>query len=297
MTSLPGWGRPLPAPAKLNLFLHVLGRRPDGYHEIQTLYQLLDRGDELVFRPRDDGAVTRSRGPRGVAAADDLAVRAARLLRRATGCRPGADIEVRKRIPLGGGLGGGSSDAATTLVALNTLWGLGLSRETLAELGAELGADVPVFVLGHSAWGEGIGIRLTPVELPPRWYAVIKPPCTVSTAAVFQAPELTRNSPPMTICGFLSAGGGNDCLDVVRHRFPAVGDALDWLGQYGEARLTGTGACVFAAFDEPAEAEAVIAALPEEYRGFAARGVNESPLLAAVARAAANGGSESATGV
>jgi 4-diphosphocytidyl-2-C-methyl-D-erythritol kinase len=296
VTPAPGWGRPLPAPAKLNLFLRILGRRPDGYHDLQTVYQLLDFGDELVFRPGEDGAVTRSRGPDGVAAADDLAVRAARLLQRSTGCRLGADIELRKRIPMGGGLGGGSSDAATTLVALNALWGLGLGRPALAALGAELGADVPVFVHGRSAWGEGIGTRLTPVELPPRCYAVVKPPCSVPTAEVFQAPELTRNSPPMTICGFLSAGGGNDCLGVVRKRFPAVGEALDWLGRYGEARLTGTGACVFAAFDGLAEAEAVIAALPADYRGFAARGVDRSPLLA-LAPPETDGGSESATGV
>jgi 4-diphosphocytidyl-2-C-methyl-D-erythritol kinase len=300
VTPAPGWGCPLPAPAKLNLFLRVLGRRADGYHDIQTVFQLLDYGDELVFRPRDDGAVSRSRGADGVAAADDLTVRAARLLQRHTDCRMGADIEVRKRIPVGGGLGGGSSDAATTLVALNALWGLGLPRNDLAALGAELGADVPVFVHGRSAWGEGIGTRLTPVELPPRCYAVVKPPCSVPTAAVFQAPELTRNSPPMTICGFLSAGGGNDCLGVVRERFPEVGEALDWLGRYGEARLTGTGACVFAAFDRLAEAEAVIAALPARYRGFAARGVDRSPLMAALPVTqprATDGGSESATGV
>lgn len=296
MTPAPGWGRPLPAPAKLNLFLHVLGRRPDGYHDIQTLFQLLDRGDELVLRPRSDGRITRSRGPANVAADDDLAVRAARLLRRAGGVRAGADIEIRKSIPMGGGLGGGSSDAATVLVALNALWGLGQPAEALAALGAELGADVPVFVLGRSAWGEGIGTRLTPVELPPRWYAVVKPPCSVPTAAVFEAPELTRNSPPMRISGFLSGGGRNDCLGVVLERFPAVARALDWLGGFGEARLTGTGACVYAAFDDMAAAEAVIAALPAGYEGFAARGVNRSPLLDALAGAAACE-SDSATGV
>jgi 4-diphosphocytidyl-2-C-methyl-D-erythritol kinase len=279
----PGWGRPLPAPAKLNLFLRVLGRRDDGYHDIQTVFQLLDYGDELLFHPRPDGRIVRTAGPAGVAPDDDLAVRAARLLRRATGCEAGVGIEIRKRIPLGGGLGGGSSDAATTLVALNLLWNLGISRPDLAGLGAELGADVPVFVHGDSAWGEGIGTTLTPVALPPRHYAVVKPPCSVPTASVFQAPELTRNSPPMTICGFLSNGGGNDFLPVVRSRFPAVAAALEWLGRYGEARLTGTGACVFAAFERLAEAQAVIAALPAEYEGFAARGVDRSPLRAAVA--------------
>lgn len=296
MTAALGWGRPLPAPAKLNLCLRILGRRPDGYHDVQTAYQLLDHGDELIFRPRDDEAVTRRCGPSGVAAEADLTVRAARLLREAAGCRLGVDIEIRKRIPVGGGLGGGSSDAATTLVALNALWRLGLTPSALAALGARLGADVPVFVLGRSAWGEGTGTRLTPLELPARCFAVVKPPCSVPTAEVFQAPELTRNSPPMTICGFLSDGGGNDCLDVVRRRFPAVRQALEWLGRYGEARLTGTGACVFAAFERLAEAEAVIAELPRAYQGFAARGVNASPLLAAVPRAA-DGGPESATGV
>jgi 4-diphosphocytidyl-2-C-methyl-D-erythritol kinase len=280
----PGWGRPLPAPAKLNLFLHVLGRRDDGYHDIQTVFQLLDYGDELLFHPRPDGAIVRTAGPAGVAHDDDLTVRAARLLRRAAGSSEGVEIEIRKRIPMGGGLGGGSSDAATTLLALNLLWGLRISRATLGELGAELGADVPVFVHGDSAWGEGVGATLTPVTLPPRYYAVVKPPCSVPTASVFQAPELTRNSPPMTICGFLSDGGGNDCLAVVQNRFPAVGAALDWLGRHGDARLTGTGACVFAAFERQDEAEAVIAAMPPEYEGFAARGVDRSPLQAAVAK-------------
>jgi 4-diphosphocytidyl-2-C-methyl-D-erythritol kinase len=280
----PGWGRPLPAPAKLNLFLRVLGRRDDGYHDIQTVFQLLDHGDELLFHPRPDGAIVRTAGPAGVASDDDLTVRAARLLRRATGCGQGVEIEIRKRTPLGGGLGGGSSDAATTLVALNLLWELGFSRSALAELGAELGADVPVFVHGESAWAEGVGTTLTPVTLPPRCYAVVRPPCSVSTASVFQAPELTRNSPPMTICGFLSNGGGNDFLPVVRNRFPAVEAALEWLSRYGEAQLTGTGACVFAAFERLEEAEAVIAALPTDYEGFAAWGVDRSPLRAAVAQ-------------
>jgi 4-diphosphocytidyl-2-C-methyl-D-erythritol kinase len=278
----PGWGQPLPAPAKLNLFLRITGRRPDGYHELQTVYQLLDYGDELIFRARDDGRIRRRAGPAGVAEDDDLSVRAASLLQAETGCRRGAEIEIRKRVPMGGGLGGGSSDAATTLVALNALWGLGLTRGALADLGGRLGADVPVFVHGRSAWGEGIGSTLTPVDLPPRSYAVVKPPCSVSTAGVFQAPELTRNSPPLTICGFLSHGAGNDCLAVVRDRFPAVGEALEWLGRFGEARLTGTGACVFAAFDRLADARAVIDALPAGYEGFAAKGVDRSPLLDSV---------------
>jgi 4-diphosphocytidyl-2-C-methyl-D-erythritol kinase len=275
----PGWGRPLPAPAKLNLFLRITGRRPDGYHEIQTVYRLLDYGDELVFHARDDGLIRRRKGPAGVAADDDLSVRAARLLQAETDCRLGVEIEIHKRIPMGGGLGGGSSDAATTLVALNGLWGLGLARAELARLGERLGADVPVFVLGRSAWGEGIGTVLTPIDLPACYYAVVKPPCSVPTATVFQAPELTRNSPPLTICGFLSHGAGNDCLAVVRDRYPAVGEALDWLARFGDARLTGTGACVFAAFDRQADARAVVEALPAGYEGFAAKGLDRSPLL------------------
>ena len=280
MTARFGWGQPLPAPAKLNLFLHVLGRRADGYHDIQTVFQLLDYGDEIVFRPRDDAAIGRPVGPPGVEPGDDLVVRAARALQLETGCRQGADIEITKRIPMGGGLGGGSSDAATTLLALNALWELGLSRATLARLGAGLGVDIPVFVAGHSAWGEGRGERLTPLELPERAYAVVKPPCDVPTAEIFQAPELTRNSPPMTISGFLSSGGGNDCLRAVLNRYPAVGEALQWLGQHGEARLTGTGACVYAAFDDWNEAQAVVASVPAGYEAFAARGVNQSSLLA-----------------
>ena len=280
MTARFGWGRPLPAPAKLNLFLHILGRRADGYHDLQTVFQLLDYGDELVFRPRDDDAIRRPVGPPGVDPEDDLVVRAARALQRESGCRRGAEIEVTKRLPMGGGLGGGSSDAATTLLALDALWELDLPRATLARLGAELGADVPVFVAGHSAWGEGRGGRLTPLDLPERAYVVVKPPCDVPTAEIFRAPELTRNSPPMTISGFLSSGGGNDCLRAVLNRYPAVGEALRWLGLHGEARLTGTGACVYAAFDDWNEAEAVVAAVPAGYEAFAARGVNRSPLLA-----------------
>jgi 4-diphosphocytidyl-2-C-methyl-D-erythritol kinase len=270
---------PWPAPAKLNLMLRVVGRRPDGYHLLQTVFQLLDFGDELRFAVRRDGAVRRLGGPPGVAADADLAVRAARLLQQATGCRLGADIVLLKRIPVGGGLGGGSSDAATTLHALNRLWGLGLDQDRLAALGLGLGADVPVFVRGRSAWSEGVGEVLTPLDLPPAWYAVVRPPCAVSTAAVFADPELTRNSPVTTISAFFAGSLDNDCLAVVRRRYPPVAAALDWLGRYGAARLTGTGSCVFAAFEREADARAVIAALPAGHEGFAARGLNRSPVL------------------
>lgn len=272
--------RPWPAPAKLNLFLHVVGRRADGYHELQTVFQLLDFCDFLGFATTEDGVIRRPQGPAGVAEADDLVVRAARLLQAESGCRQGVEIRLDKRIPTGGGLGGGSSDAATTLVALNRLWGLDWPRPVLAELGLRLGADVPVFVRGRSAWAEGVGERLEPVPLPARWFAVVQPDCRVATGEVFQAPELTRNSPPTTITGFLSSGGRNDCEPVVRGRFPAVSAALDWLGARADARLTGTGSCVFAAAADEAAAQGLLEGLPPQWRGFVARGIDESPLLA-----------------
>lgn len=269
-----------PAPAKLNLFLHVVGRRADGYHELQTVFQLIDLADELGFSVRDDGQVRRVAGAPGVPAGDDLAVRAARLLRERTGSRQGADIVINKRIPLQSGLGGGSSDAATALVALNELWQTGLDDDRLAALGVELGADVPVFVRGHSAWAEGIGERLTPIALPPRWFAIVRPAAAVATAGIFQAPELTRNTPPITIRSYLRSGGRNDCEPVVATRYPEVRRALEWLGQRGVARLTGTGSCVFAAFGERDEAAAALAGLPPQWLGFVARGMDVSPLAA-----------------
>jgi 4-diphosphocytidyl-2-C-methyl-D-erythritol kinase len=272
-------GAAWPAPAKLNLFLHVVGRRPDGYHELQTLFELVDLTDELQVDVRADGEIHRIGGPTGVPAGQDLVVRAARLLKQASGSPLGADLALTKRIPLGGGLGGGSSDAATTLAALNALWGTGASADDLARLGLALGADVPVFLFGRSAWAEGVGERLTAVDLPPRWYAIVRPPVAVSTAEVFQAPELTRNSPRTTIRGFLEAGGRNDCEPVVAARYPEVRDALDRLGRFGPARLTGTGSCVFAAFDRVGDAEAAIAGLPAGWLGFAVRGLDRSPLL------------------
>lgn len=271
-----------PAPAKLNLMLRIVGRRPDGYHLLQTVFQLLDYGDELEVAVRADGVVRRVGDVPGVPSDDDLTVRAARLLKNERGCPLGADITVRKRIPMGGGLGGGSSDAATTLLALDRLWGLGLSADRLAALGLRLGADVPVFVRGRSAWSEGVGEVLTPLELPPTWYAVVRPPCAVSTAAVFADPELTRNSPLITMPAFFAGSRQNDCLAVVCRRYPEVARAIAWLGRHGEARLTGTGSCVYAAFDSEASAREVIATLPADYEGFVARGVDRSPVLALV---------------
>jgi 4-diphosphocytidyl-2-C-methyl-D-erythritol kinase len=268
-----------PAPAKLNLFLHVTGRRADGYHTLQTVFQFLDHGDSLGFEPRTDAHVRRVSGPAALDAESDLVVRAARLLQQASGLRQGADIHLDKRLPLGGGLGGGSSDAATTLVALNRLWGLDWPPARLAELGLQLGADVPVFVHGHAAWAEGVGELLTPVELPEPFYLVITPPCQVSTAEIFNAPELKRDSPPIRMPQFLSGMARNDCWPVVRERYPQVAQAFDFLEEHAQARLTGTGASVFAAFASREAACAVRDRAPQGWQCFVARGLNRSPLL------------------
>jgi 4-diphosphocytidyl-2-C-methyl-D-erythritol kinase len=283
----PAW----PAPAKLNLFLHIVGRRANGYHELQTVFQFVDLCDEVRIEVRGDGDIHRHAGPPGVPAEADLSIRAARALKAASGCALGADIEVLKRIPMGGGLGGGSSDAATVLVALNRLWGLGLSVDELAALGIRLGADVPVFVRGRAAFAEGIGERLTPLHAPrapaETNYLIVKPNVSVPTAVVFQDPDLTRNSAPITIDGFLTAGGRNDCLGVVTRRFPEVQRALDCLAPFGSARLTGTGACVFIECKTADRGRDIIRQLPAEFEGFWVRGLNESPL---VGRAAAESG-------
>lgn len=270
-----------PAPAKLNLFLHITGKRPDGYHDLQTLFQLIDLCDDIAITVRPDGIVERTAGPADVPPESDLAVRAAQALKAATGTPLGASLRITKRIPMGGGLGGGSSDAATTLLALNHLWATGLTPEKLAAIGLTLGSDVPVFVAGSSAWAEGRGEHLTPVELPERWFVVIHPRVHVPTAAIFQAPELTRNSPKITMRALFQTGGRNDCESVVRSRFPEVAEALDWLAQSGPARLTGTGACVFADFARAADAERVAARVPDRWTSFVARGLNTSPVLEA----------------
>ena len=275
-----------PAPAKLNLFLHVTGRRPDGYHELQTLFQLIDLSDTVSLTVREDGLVERPSGPAGVDPDSDLTVRAAKALKAATGCGLGASIRIVKRVPMGGGLGGGSSDAATVLLALNYLWRCGLSIDELARLGLPLGADVPVFVRGSSAWAEGVGERLVPVELPERWYVVIHPGVAVPTRDVFQSPELTRNTPIITIRAAFEPGGlaatRNDCEPVVRAKYAEVAEALEWLGKFAPARLTGTGSCIFAAFVSAAEAERVAGRVPDRWRAFVARGLNVSPVLARV---------------
>jgi 4-diphosphocytidyl-2-C-methyl-D-erythritol kinase len=272
-----------PAPAKLNLFLHILGRRPDGYHELQTCFQFVDLCDEITIEVRQDGEIRRAVEIPGVPEADDLCIRAARALKAAAGCALGANISLAKRIPIGGGLGGGSSDAATCLVALNHLWKLHWPKQELAALGLKLGADVPVFVHGRAAWAEGVGERLTPLYPPlaPKQdnYLILKPNVFVPTAAVFQDPELTRNSAPITIHGFLASGGRNDCLGVVRRRYPDVARALDWLSSFGSARLTGTGACVFLACETMDRGRDIMRELPPAYEAHVARGMNDSPLL------------------
>jgi 4-diphosphocytidyl-2-C-methyl-D-erythritol kinase len=275
-------GPDYPAPAKLNLFLHVVGRRRDGYHLLQSAFVLIDAADTLRFRVRRDGAIRRESDLPGVREDEDLVVRAARLLREATRCSLGADIEVDKRLPLGGGLGGGSSDAATTLIVLNSLWGTGLDRPALQALGARLGADVPFFVFGRNAWVEGIGERLAPLDVARAWYLVLVPPVGVPTGEIFAASELTRNTEALKMEDFSAPEGlfrlGNDLEPVVAARYPAVRDHLEWLSRHAEARLTGSGACVFARFDDRVSAEGVLAKLPGSMKGFIAQGLGEHPL-------------------
>lgn len=273
-------GSTWPAPAKLNLFLHIVGRRPDGYHELQTIFQFLDFGDRLQFEVLPDGALRRASNVEGVPAEDDLILRAATALRQRTGCPLGCEARIVKRIPLGGGLGGGSSDAATTLVALNHLWKLGLGDEDLAAIGLTLGADVPVFVRGFAAWAEGIGEKLRPVEPPEAWYLVVTPDCAVDTRLMYAEPGLSRATAPVTWDDFMKGRVHNDFEPVVRRCYPRVAAALDWLGGYGRARLSGSGASVFCAFPGRDQAERALAAVPAAWRGVVARGLNGSPLRA-----------------
>jgi len=272
---------PWPAPAKLNLMLRILGRRSDGYHRLQTVFQFIDRQDLLFFEPRGDGCIRRVSHLPGVPQERDLVVRAAQLLQDRTKTPRGADIRVEKSLPMGGGLGGGSSDAATTLVALNQIWETGLGEYELMELGISLGADVPVFIHGHAAWGEGVGEELTPLDLPQPCYLVLVPRCEVATGDVFSDGELTRNSARITIADFLAGDDRNDCLDVVRRRYREVAAALDWLATVGRPRLTGTGACVYCAFDSAAQAKGAWSQVPDRFSAFVARGMNRSPLSGA----------------
>ncbi|MGB8600434.1 MAG: 4-(cytidine 5'-diphospho)-2-C-methyl-D-erythritol kinase [Burkholderiales bacterium] len=285
-------GPDYPAPAKLNLFLHVTGRRPDGYHLLQTVFRFISRGDTLRFRLRNDGVIARARDLADVPVESDLCLRAARLLQQHTACTLGADIELEKKLPVGGGLGGGSSNAATVLLVLNKLWQTGLSREQLQKLGLQLGADVPVFIFGQNAIGEGVGEQLQAITLPPAWYVVLQPLVMVSTPLVFSAAELTRNTKTIKILDFssgaqnFSSEGGfhNDLQPVVCAKYPEVAAHLAWLDTQAKkfnssARMTGSGACVFAEFAQRGDAEKVFAALPAGMQGFVAQGIAQHPLL------------------
>ena len=271
-----------PAPAKLNLFLHVVGRRPDGYHLLQTLFRFIDLHDTLHFTLREDGAVRRTNAVEGVTEEQDLCVRAARLLQSETGCALGVDIAVEKRIPMGGGLGGGSSDAATTLVALNRLWSLGLPRQRLMQLGLRLGADVPVFIFGENAFAEGVGEELQAYPLPEAWYVVLFPPVHVPTPEIFAHPELTRDTVSITMRalakGQFEQQLRNDLQSVVCRLYPEVGRYITWLSNFGNAMMTGSGACVFAEFASRSRAEAVLQQLPHGMRGVVAQGLARHPL-------------------
>ncbi|THF61228.1 4-(cytidine 5'-diphospho)-2-C-methyl-D-erythritol kinase [Pseudothauera rhizosphaerae] len=267
------------APAKLNLFLHVVGRRADGYHLLQSAFRLLDWGDRLNFRRRADGLIRRLGSVPSVAEADDLVVRAARLLQGRSGCTLGADIEVDKQLPMGGGLGGGSSDAATTLIALNHLWGTGLDREALQALGLELGADVPFFIYGRDAFVEGVGERLQALELPGAWYVIVSPGVVVPTAEIFSAGELTRNTEPIKIADFAASTTRNDLQPVACNRYPEVAAAIDWLARFAPARMTGSGACVFAQVAAEADAQRIVESCPARWKAWKARSLPRHPLF------------------
>ena len=268
----------VPAPAKINLFLHIVGRRPDGYHLLQTAFRMLDWGDEITLRRRDDGLILRTTDVPGVPAESDLVVRAARALQAASGSRFGADIGVLKRIPMGGGLGGGSSDAASVLLALNRLWGCGLSRQALQDLGLKLGADVPFFIFGETAFAEGVGEALRPLAVPPAWYVVVAPPVSVPTAEIFSAKELTRDTEILIMQGFAAHKTRNDMQAVVCMKYPEVAESLEWLSQYGDARMSGSGACLFAPFDTEGQARQVAASAPSGWKVWVARGLDRHPL-------------------
>ena len=267
-----------PSPAKVNLFLHITGRRDDGYHEIQTAFQFLDYSDSLEFQVQQSCAIELLTPIKGVKNESNLIIRAAKCLQSHTDSKQGAKISIKKRLPIGGGLGGGSSNAATTLIALNHLWQTKLTTTKLAQLGLTLGADVPVFIHGYAAWAEGIGEKLTPISPAEPWYVVIVPDCQVSTAEVFSYQELTRDCEPITISRFLSGEVINVCERVVLKNYSAVSQAVGWLNRYGKSRMSGTGACVFAGFDSQVQAQHVLEDLPSHWRGFIAKGCNQSPL-------------------
>jgi 4-diphosphocytidyl-2-C-methyl-D-erythritol kinase len=269
----------LQSPAKLNLMLHITGRRDDGYHLLQTVYQFIDLSDQMEFGVTSDGSIQRNNSNTPVSEAEDIVIRAALLLQQQFCVELGIQISIDKRIPIGGGLGGGSSNAATTLLALNQLWNLDLELTELAAIGLGLGADVPVFVMGRAAWASGIGEQLTPIELNEPWYLVIHPGVQVSTAKIFAAEELTRDCDAITIRAFLSGSGINVCEKVACKQYPEIQLAMDWLNQYGKARMTGTGSCVFAAFDSLEQAEGVVSRAPEQWGCFVAKAMNKNPVV------------------
>lgn len=267
-----------PAPAKLNLFLHITGRRADGYHLLQSVFRLIEQHDTLHLRPTTDGSISRVQDIQGIPAEHDLCVRAARLLQQHTQCRSGVEIKLEKRLPMGGGLGGGSSDAATVLLALNRLWQLHLPRRELLQLGLKLGADVPIFVFGENAWAEGVGDQLQPMALEPAWYVVLTPDAHVSTAEVFAERELTRNTIPAKIAAFSKGFGHNDLEPVVCQKYPAVAETLEWLRQFGDARMSGSGASVFLECASEVIAQHVFAQKPPNIAGFVSKGIDQHPL-------------------
>lgn len=273
------WAEHWPAPAKINLMLRIVGRREDGYHLLQTVFQFVDLCDWLTFHPVDNGTVSLVKTIPGVTEADDLTVRAAKLLKAETGCALGVRIEVEKNLPMGGGLGGGSSDAATTLVVLNKLWGLQLPKEKLLTMGLSLGADVPVFIFGHSSWAEGVGEKLSKIIIPEQWLVILKPDCQVNTKEIFSANDLTRNSKSIKMPDFIEGAHQNDCLRTVCERYPIINEALQDLSEFSEARLTGTGSCVFAQFDSYESAGQAHQKLKTKWVAYLAKGMNESPLF------------------
>ncbi|WKT00819.1 4-(cytidine 5'-diphospho)-2-C-methyl-D-erythritol kinase [Gallibacterium salpingitidis] len=285
MTTNPFLGKPLrfPCPAKLNLFLYINQKRADGYHELQTLFQFLDYGDWLTITINNTGKIELTNPLEGVALEQNLIYRAAKMLQQATQSTLGASIHLEKHLPMGGGVGGGSSDAATTLVALNYLWQTQLSVDQLAELGLQLGADVPIFVHGKAAFAEGVGEKITYCQPPEKYYVVVKPNVAISTAKVFQDPNLPRQTPKKPLAVLLSENYTNDCEKVVRDHYPEVEQAIQWLVQYAPTRLTGTGACIFAEFDSQDRALAVFQQRPSDLTGFVAKGVNQSPLYLTLA--------------
>ncbi len=276
----------LPAPAKLNLFIHITGRREDGYHLLQTVFQFLDYSDEIGLSLREDGVIQRVKGLEHIPQESDLCVRAAKLLQAFTKTSQGVDLSIDKKLPIGGGIGGGSSDAATVLQGLNKLWNCRLSDNDLAKLGLQLGADVPVFVRGFSAWAEGVGEQLTPIELDEKWFLVVHPKISVSTAEIFIDKSLTRDCEPIKIARFLKGNKfeklSNVFEPVVRNNYPEIANALDWLMSFSPSRLTGTGACLFASFKSEEEANQVLDQLPKKWQGFVAKGLNKSPLKSAL---------------